>query len=133
MMFLFKSADRTGKPSSQDRRLNRARSYIENAGPRPAHTYWRRTVTESFKAYSSNNLQFLILVVIGALAGLAMVRRPNDQHWIITAILVGIAGSWLGSEIAHIIGVVERGSAALFVAAGVGAVVTLGVWKRLHP
>ncbi len=55
------------------------------------------------------------------------------RHWIFTNILIGICGSWLGSQLTDIAGVSVRGSGMHFVAALVGSCVILYVWQLLHP
>jgi hypothetical protein len=80
---------------------------------------------------------FLVVVVIGIVVGLAFNRY--GRSWLgrqvagatgagdVTYALVGIAGSFMGFHIAVILGLLP--SILLFVAAALGAAVTLWLWR----
>ncbi len=80
---------------------------------------------------------FLLVVVIGIIAGLAfnrygrswLGRRVAESTGVgdITYSLVGIAGSFMGFHIAVILGLLP--SLLLYVAAALGAAVTLWLWR----
>lgn len=76
---------------------------------------------------------FFALVVIGGVAGLAVGRAASARHWFATLFLVGVAGSWIGSEVSVILGLAARGTGGYFVAATAGAGVILWSWQQLHP
>jgi uncharacterized membrane protein YeaQ/YmgE (transglycosylase-associated protein family) len=73
------------------------------------------------------------LIIIGGFAGWIAGMIVGSRHWIFTNILIGILGSWLGSQIADIANVAVNGSIAHFIAALVGSVVILWGWQMLHP
>lgn len=82
-------------------------------------------------------MTFIILVVIGIVVGLLFNRR--GRSWIgrqvadatgagdVTYSLVGIAGSFMGFHIGVILGLLP--SAVLYVAAILGAALTIFVWR----
>ena len=74
---------------------------------------------------------FFALIIIGGFAGWIAGMVMGSRHGIFTNILVGIAGSWLGSQLADIADVVVRGSLAHFIAALVGSCIILFVWPKL--
>ncbi len=76
---------------------------------------------------------FFGLVIIGGLAGWIAGMIVGSRHWIFTNILIGICGSWLGSQLADVANVAVRGSIAHFVAALAGSCVILYIWQMLHP
>lgn len=76
---------------------------------------------------------FFALIIIGGLAGWIAGMILGSQHWLFTNVLIGITGSWLGSQIAEIAHIGVRGSLAHFVAALVGSLVILYGWQQLHP
>ena len=76
---------------------------------------------------------FFSLIIIGGLAGWIAGMIVGSRHWIFTNILIGILGSWLGSQIADIANVAVAGSLGHFVAALVGSCVILFGWQMLHP
>jgi uncharacterized membrane protein YeaQ/YmgE (transglycosylase-associated protein family) len=71
---------------------------------------------------------FLSLIIIGGLAGWITGMR----HGLLTNILIGIAGSWVGSELAQLAGIFVHGSVGHLIAALVGSVIVLFVWQMLH-
>ena len=73
------------------------------------------------------------LIIIGGLAGWIAGMIIGSRHWIFTNILIGIVGSWIGSELADIANVAVHGSLAHFVAALIGSCIVLYVWQMLHP
>ena len=72
------------------------------------------------------------LIIIGGLAGWIAGMIVGSRHWIFTNILIGILGSWLGSQVADIANLTVDGSIAHFVAALIGSCVILFVWQALH-
>ena len=74
---------------------------------------------------------FFALIIIGGFAGWIAGMVMNSRHGIFTNILIGIAGSWLGSQLAIIAGATVRGSLGHFIAALVGSCVILWLWQKL--
>ena len=72
---------------------------------------------------------FLALIVIGGLAGWIAGMILRVRHSILTNIVVGVAGSWIGSEIADLAHFAVRHTFGHFVAALVGSVVLLYIWQ----
>jgi uncharacterized membrane protein YeaQ/YmgE (transglycosylase-associated protein family) len=83
---------------------------------------------------------FLIVLLIGVVAGLLAHRLRTSwiaaqiagRRGMVTSALVGIAGSFIGYHLGVILGLAGSGAAVLFVAAIVGALVILWVWKTLR-
>ena len=73
------------------------------------------------------------LIIIGGLAGWIAGMIIGSRHWIFTNIIVGIVGSWIGSQLAEIAQVTVRGSLGHFVAALIGSCLVLYIWQKLHP
>ena len=74
---------------------------------------------------------FLALIVIGGLAGWIAGMILRVRHSIFTNIIVGVAGSWIGSEIADLAHFAVRHTFGHFVAALVGSVVLLYIWQLI--
>jgi uncharacterized membrane protein YeaQ/YmgE (transglycosylase-associated protein family) len=82
---------------------------------------------------------FLILLIIGIAAGLLFDRFAGpgwltrqiagSNRLMVTSALVGVAGSFVGYQLALLIGV--AGSAALLVAV-IGALAVLWIWRMLR-
>ncbi len=54
------------------------------------------------------------------------------RHGLLTNILVGIAGSWIGSELANVADIVVRHTFGHLVAAIIGSLLVLYVWEMLR-
>ena len=74
---------------------------------------------------------FFGLIIIGGLAGWIGGKIAGFRNGLLTNILVGICGSWLGSQLADIAEVTVRGRLGHFVAALVGSIVILFLWQML--
>ena len=74
---------------------------------------------------------FFSLIIIGGLAGWIAGKIIGWRHGLFTNILVGIVGSWIGSEIASMAGFAIYGSVRQFLAALIGSIVVLVVWQAL--
>ncbi len=66
-------------------------------------------------------------------AALSAGMVTGSRHWLFTNILIGICGSWLGSQLATMAGVQLAGKWSHFLAALVGSIVILFIWQALHP
>ena len=75
---------------------------------------------------------FFALIFIGGLAGWIAGMVMNSRHGIFTNILIGIAGSWLGSQLAIIAGATMRGSLSQFIAALLGSCISLWAWQKFN-
>lgn len=77
-------------------------------------------------------VSFFTLVIIGGLAGWIAGMILGVRHSIFVNIIIGIAGSWLGSELAALAHVAVRQTLGHFIAALVGSVVLLLIFELLH-
>lgn len=75
---------------------------------------------------------FFSLIIIGGFAGWIAGMITGSRHGIFTNIIVGIAGSWIGSELASLGHVAVRHSFGHFVAALVGSVVLLLIFQAIQ-
>ena len=72
---------------------------------------------------------FLALIVIGGLAGWIAGKIIGARHGIFTNVIVGVAGAWIGSELADLAHVTVHGRLGHFVAALVGSAALLYIWQ----
>ncbi|SEE17752.1 Uncharacterized membrane protein YeaQ/YmgE, transglycosylase-associated protein family [Rhizobiales bacterium GAS191] len=82
---------------------------------------------------NSQPMGFFALIIIGGFAGWIAGMIIGSRHWIFTNILIGIAGSYVGSELAQLANFGLRNSLDHFIAALVGSIIVLWVWRALHP
>lgn len=74
---------------------------------------------------------FFSLLIIGALAGWIAEKITRSDHGILTNIVVGIAGSFVGSTLATSFNVAVNGSLGRLLAAVVGAVIVVYGWRMI--
>jgi uncharacterized membrane protein YeaQ/YmgE (transglycosylase-associated protein family) len=78
-------------------------------------------------------VSFFGMLVIGALAGWIAERAMNRNHGLLTNILVGIAGSFVGGTLASLVGQSYYGFFGNLIVATVGAILILWVFGRREP
>ncbi|MCB1458541.1 MAG: GlsB/YeaQ/YmgE family stress response membrane protein [Nitratireductor sp.] len=76
---------------------------------------------------------FFGLLIIGGLAGWLAERAMNRNHGLLTNILVGIAGSFVGGTLAGILGIQFYGFVGNLVVATLGAVLILWFFGKKEP
>jgi uncharacterized membrane protein YeaQ/YmgE (transglycosylase-associated protein family) len=72
---------------------------------------------------------FFATIFIGLLAGWIAERLTSSDHGLFTNMLVGIAGSFLGSRLAELLQIPIFGFMRTLTAAVVGAVVVIVIWN----
>ncbi|KGF71011.1 membrane protein [Hoeflea sp. BAL378] len=73
---------------------------------------------------------FLGLLLIGIIAGYVAERAMNRDHGLLTNMLVGIAGSFVGGALAGVLDINYYGFAGNLVVAIVGALLILWIFGR---
>ncbi|WP_157019215.1 GlsB/YeaQ/YmgE family stress response membrane protein [Mesorhizobium xinjiangense] len=73
---------------------------------------------------------FFGMLLVGFLAGYVAERTMNRDHGLLTNILVGIAGSFVGGTLASLIGIHYQGFLGNLVVAIAGAVLILWFFGR---
>lgn len=73
---------------------------------------------------------FFGMLVIGFLAGWIAERSMNRNHGLLTNILVGIAGSFVGGTLAGMMNVVYHGFVGNLIVATLGAIIVLFIFGR---
>ena len=71
---------------------------------------------------------FFGMLVIGFLAGWIAERTMNRDHGVLTNVLVGIAGSFVGGALATLVSIVFSGFLGRLLVATAGAIVLLWAW-----
>ena len=80
----------------------------------------------------ANHMGFFSTIILGGLAGWIAGMITGMRHGILTNILVGVAGSFVASEIAQIANVAVRGTLGHLIAAVAGAIVVTFIWRALR-
>lgn len=85
---------------------------------------------QSYGILAMPGVGFFGMLVIGFLAGWVAERTMNRDHGVLTNILVGIAGSFVGGTLAGLVGVQFYGFLGSLIVAIVGAILILWVFGR---
>jgi len=75
---------------------------------------------------------FVGMLVIGVIAGYIAEKATGSDHGLLTNLLVGIAGSFVGGTLANLLHVEFYGWLGNLIVASVGAILLLCVWRRLR-
>lgn len=81
---------------------------------------------------SQPGVGFFTMLLIGALAGWIAERVTASDHGILTNILVGIAGAFIGGKLAEIADVQVFGFWRTLVSAVIGALILLFAWRAIR-
>lgn len=73
------------------------------------------------------------MLIIGGLAGWIAGMVMESRHGILTNILIGIAGSFVGGTLAELLQIPTYGFWRLLISSTVGAIVILFIWRRVRP
>jgi uncharacterized membrane protein YeaQ/YmgE (transglycosylase-associated protein family) len=75
---------------------------------------------------------FFGMLVIGMIAGYMAEKVTASDHGLLTNLLVGIAGSFVGGALANLLNIEFYGWLGNLIVASVGAILVLWVWRRLR-
>ncbi len=81
---------------------------------------------------SQPGVGFFTMILIGAIAGWIAERVTASNHGILTNILVGVAGAFVGAKLAEIAQVPVFGFWRTLVSASIGAIIILFAWRALR-
>ena len=74
---------------------------------------------------------FLGMLIIGIIAGYIAEKVTASEHGLLTNLLVGIAGSFVGGTLARLINVEFYGWLGNLIVASIGAVLIIWIWRRV--
>ena len=72
---------------------------------------------------------FLGMIIIGIVAGWIAEKVTASDHGLLTNLLVGIAGSFLGGWLAQLLNIQFNGWVGTLLVAAIGAVLVLWLWR----
>ena len=81
---------------------------------------------------SQPGVGFLAMIVIGILAGWIAEKVTESRHGILTNLLVGICGAFVGGKLAEVLQIPVFGFFRTLAAASIGAILVLAIWRALH-
>jgi len=83
-------------------------------------------------AFGQPTVGFFTMLIIGALAGWIAERITKSDHGILTNIVVGIAGAFVGGKLAEVLQIPIFGFWRTLVAAIVGASLLIILWRMVR-
>jgi uncharacterized membrane protein YeaQ/YmgE (transglycosylase-associated protein family) len=87
-------------------------------------------VEQSYGILAMPGVGFFGMLLIGFLAGWVAERTMNRNHGVLTNILVGIAGSFVGGTLAGLVGIRFYGFLGSLIVAIFGAILILWLFGR---
>lgn len=85
-----------------------------------------------YSALGTPGYGFFMTLLIGMLAGWIAERLTSSDHGLVTNMLVGVAGSFVGSQLAQLLDIPIFGFFRTLVAAVIGAVVVITIWNAMR-
>ncbi len=89
-------------------------------------------MNEAQAFFSQPGVGFFTMLLIGAIAGWIAERVTSSNHGILTNILVGIAGAFVGAKLAELVQVPVFGFWRTLLSASVGAILILFIWRAVR-
>jgi uncharacterized membrane protein YeaQ/YmgE (transglycosylase-associated protein family) len=87
---------------------------------------------DQFAALGQPGVGFFTMLLIGLLAGWIAERVTASDHGLLTNLIVGIAGAFVGGKLAEVLEIPVFGFFRTLVAAAVGAILLLWIWRLLR-
>jgi uncharacterized membrane protein YeaQ/YmgE (transglycosylase-associated protein family) len=88
--------------------------------------------TEAHGLLSMPGVGFFGMLIIGILAGYIAEKVTASDHGLLTNLIVGIAGSFVGGSLAGLLNIEFYGWLGNLLVATVGAILLLFVWRRFR-
>jgi uncharacterized membrane protein YeaQ/YmgE (transglycosylase-associated protein family) len=87
---------------------------------------------EAHGLMSMPGVGFFGMLIIGILAGYIAEKVTASDHGLLTNLIVGIAGSFVGGALATLLNIAFYGWLGNLIVATVGAILLLFVWRRMR-
>jgi uncharacterized membrane protein YeaQ/YmgE (transglycosylase-associated protein family) len=75
---------------------------------------------------------FIGMLLIGIIAGYVAEKATASDHGLLTNLLVGIAGSFVGGNLATLLNVEFYGWLGNLIVASIGAILILWIWRAIR-
>ena len=75
---------------------------------------------------------FIGMLIIGILAGYIAEKVTASDHGLLTNLLVGIAGSFVGGTLAGVLNIEFYGWLGNLIVASIGAILVLWLWRSIR-
>jgi uncharacterized membrane protein YeaQ/YmgE (transglycosylase-associated protein family) len=82
--------------------------------------------------FSMPGVGFIGMLIIGILAGYIAEKVTSSDHGLLTNLLVGIVGSFVGGTLANVLNVEFYGWLYNLIVATIGAILLLWIWQSIR-
>jgi len=82
--------------------------------------------------FSMPGVGFIGMLIIGILAGYIAEKVTSSDHGLLTNLLVGIVGSFVGGTLANVLNVEFYGWLGNLIVATIGATLLLWIWQSIR-
>lgn len=87
---------------------------------------------QTYSALGTPGVGFFMMLIIGGIAGWIAEKVTKSDHGLLTNILVGIAGSFVGTKLAEVMDIAVAGLLSRLLVASAGAIIVLLVWRAIR-
>jgi uncharacterized membrane protein YeaQ/YmgE (transglycosylase-associated protein family) len=82
--------------------------------------------------FSMPGVGFIGMLIIGVIAGYIAEKVTASDHGLLTNLLVGIAGSFVGGTLANVLNIEFHGWLGNLIVASLGAILVLWIWRSVR-
>ena len=75
---------------------------------------------------------FFGMLIIGLVAGYIAEKVTASDHGLLTNLLVGIAGAFVGGNLANVLKIQYEGHLGTLIVATIGAILILWIWRSIR-
>ncbi|HUW73144.1 MAG TPA: GlsB/YeaQ/YmgE family stress response membrane protein [Methyloceanibacter sp.] len=75
---------------------------------------------------------FIGMLIIGLIAGYIAEKVTSSDHGMLTNLLVGIAGSFVGGTLAGLLNIEFYGWLGNLIVASIGAILLIWIWRKVQ-
>ncbi|MFG1398564.1 GlsB/YeaQ/YmgE family stress response membrane protein [Roseixanthobacter pseudopolyaromaticivorans] len=87
---------------------------------------------ETYAALSQPGVGLFTMILIGLIAGWIAERITDSDHGLLTNLVFGLIGAFVGGKLAEFADVPVYGFFRTLIAAVIGAIIVLWVWRRIR-
>jgi len=87
---------------------------------------------EKYAFLNQPGVGFFTMLIIGLLAGWIAEKATSSDHGLLTNLVVGLAGAFIGGKLAEVLEIPVFGFWRTLFAAAIGAILLLFVWRAIR-
>lgn len=88
--------------------------------------------TDAYAALNQPGVGWFMMIIIGLIAGWIAERVTESDHGLFSNLLFGLIGAFVGKYLAEMADIPVYGFVRTLIAAAVGAIIVLFLWRKLR-